>query len=169
MKMTIREAVLADFPTLLVLFRQLWPGKEISADRLHEVFSRAIASQVRKYFCAEIDGEVIGTIGITLKPSLWQEGTVIYIEELVVHEKYRSQGIGTRLMEHVRALALTIGCERLELDSAFHRVESHRLYERWGMEKRAFLFTLNLKTPNQALLPTTTAVTDPAAQAPRQP
>lgn len=86
----------------------------------------------------------MGFASLSVKDSLWQGGGVGYIEELVVDEKSRVQGIGTKLLEHAIALARENGCRRIELDSAFHRKDTHRFYERLGFESRAFLFSKGL-------------------------
>jgi GNAT superfamily N-acetyltransferase len=67
-----------------------------------------------------------------------------YIEEFVVDEKHRGQGIGIRLFEHLVAEAREKGCRRIELDSAFHRKEAHGFYGRFGFKSRAFLFSKEL-------------------------
>jgi GNAT superfamily N-acetyltransferase len=137
----VRPARLDDFDQLLPLFRQLWPTKLIVPARLREVFARVIATPTKQYFCA-MDGEhVVGLGAVSFKDNLWQEGVIAYVEELVVDEDCRGRGIGSQLLEHLIALARERGCRRIELDSGFHRPDAHRLYERHGLEKRAFLFS----------------------------
>lgn len=141
----LRPARLEDFDQLLVLFRQLWPTKLIVPARLREVFARVVATPYKYYLCA-VDGErVIGLGAVSFKDNLWQEGVIAYVEELVVHEDCRGRGIGSQLLEHLTALASERGCRRIELDSGFQRPDAHRLYERHGMAKRAFLFSRVLK------------------------
>lgn len=137
----IRPATLEDFDQLLVLFRQLWPTKTIVPDRLRGVFKRVIETPYKQYFCATDADRVVGLGAISYKDNLWQEGVIAYVEELVVDEARRGKGIGTQLLDHLVGLAQARGCRRIELDSAFHRVDAHRLYERVGMEKRAYLFS----------------------------
>jgi len=137
----IRPANPNDFDELLVLFRQLWPAKTIIEEQLRAVFIKVIATPYKKYFCALSDGRVVGLGAISFKDNLWQEGVVAYVEELVVLDSSRGQGIGTELLNHLFVLAREHKCKRIELDSAFHRLDAHRLYERVGFEKRAFLFS----------------------------
>lgn len=59
----------------------------------------------------------------------------IYIDDLVVSEMARSQGIGKILMDWLKNEAKALGCVSLSLDSANHRVNAHRFYEREGFEK----------------------------------
>ena len=137
----IRLADPNDFDELLVLFRQLWPTKTIIAEQLRAVFLKVIATPYKQYFCALLDGHVVGLAAISFKDNLWQEGVIAYVEELVVLDSVRGRGIGTKLLEHLFALAREHQCKRIELDTAFHRLDAQRLYERVGFEKRAFLFS----------------------------
>lgn len=137
----IRPASIDDFDQLLVLFRQLWPTKVILPERLKTIFARVVATPYKQYLCAVEGNRVIGLGAVSFKDNLWQEGTIAYVEELVVHEDYRGRGIRSRLLEHLIGLARDRDCRRIELDSAFHRAEAHRLYERHGFEKRAYLFS----------------------------
>ncbi len=130
-----------DFTDLLILFRQLWPTKAINEERLREVFLRVIAAPSRQYFCAVMDRRVVGLGSITIKDNLWQEGNIGYIEEIVVDEELRGNGIGTQLLEQLVLSAREAGCRRVELDSAFRRKQAHQFYERHGFENRAFLFS----------------------------
>jgi len=139
--MQIRRATQEDFDALLVLFRQLWPTKVIVPERLREVFLRVLATPQKQYFCAIVAGQPVGLGAISFKDNLWQEGVIAYVEELVVLDTMRGQGIGSQLLAHLIGLADAQGCRRIELDSAFHRTEAHRLYERYGLEKRAYLFS----------------------------
>lgn len=140
----IRKANADDFPDLLVLCQHLWPTKPIDPQRLHEVYLRAIALPDRRYFCAVEGQHVVGLGSVSFKDSLWQEGMIAHIEEIVVREAMRGQGIGTALLEHIIAAARERGCRRVELDSAFHRKEAHQFYERHGFENRAYLFSKTL-------------------------
>jgi GNAT superfamily N-acetyltransferase len=139
--LNIRPSKDEDFDQLLILFQQLWPTKTIVPTRLHEVFTRVISTPYKQYFCATEEDRIIGLGSISFKDNLWQEGVIAYIEEMVVLETYRGLGIGSKLLKHLIALADEKGCRRIELDSGFPRVDAHRLYERHGLEKRAYLFS----------------------------
>lgn len=137
----LRKARPMDFAQLLPLFRQLWPGKQINEKPFLDVFQRVLAADDRYYLCAVKGKRVVGLGSATFKDSLWQEGRIAHIEEIVVHEDLRGKGIGTQLLHQLICLARDAGCRRVELDSAFHRTEAHRFYERHGFENRAYLFS----------------------------
>jgi GNAT superfamily N-acetyltransferase len=77
---------------------------------------------------------------LKLKSNLWAEGAVGYVDEMVVDASCRGRGVGAQILEQLIAIA----CERVELDSAFHRKEAHALYESSGFQSRALLFSRSL-------------------------
>jgi Acetyltransferases len=140
----IRKCVSADFQQIAALLVQLWPQKAQNLSKLRGAFDRAMASTTQRYVCATENGEIVGFASFSMKNSLWQEALLANLDELVVDEASRGQGIGGALLDYVVEIARKTGCGRIELDSAFHRTEAHEFYERRGFEKRAFLFTMAL-------------------------
>lgn len=140
----IRDCKIEDFDAILKLLHQLWPQKMIHSELLREVYEKGICSKSNRYICAITDSKIVGFASLTVKGNLWQEGYLGHIDELVVDEPYRRQGIGNRLLENVIDLARRMDCRRIEIDSAFPRTEAHKFYEQRGFEKRAYLFSLGL-------------------------
>lgn len=58
------------------------------------------------------------------------------LEDIVVDEPYRGQGIGTLLIQHVIEEAKELGVKSLNLTSNPLRESANRLYLRLGFEKR---------------------------------
>lgn len=140
----IRKCTNADFAQVAPLLLQLWPNKAQNLSKLRGAFDRAMASTSQRYFCAVDNGDIVGFCSVSMKNSLWEEGSLANVDELVVDAAARGQGIGTALLDYVVDMARKAGCSRLELDSAFHRTDAHSFYERKAFEKRAFLFTMRL-------------------------
>src|SRR5687767_10759507 len=69
-------------------------------------------------------------------------GTVLYVDDLVTAAKHRSKGYGGQLLDWLLAEAKRHGCAYLELDSGVKRLDAHRFYERHGMQKAAFHFSI---------------------------
>ncbi|NJR65920.1 MAG: GNAT family N-acetyltransferase [Leptolyngbyaceae cyanobacterium CRU_2_3] len=60
-----------------------------------------------------------------------------YVSELFVHESVRGQGIGTQLLEAVKAEAESRGCSRLLLVNSRSRDSYKRkFYEKQGWQER---------------------------------
>ncbi len=134
-----------DFDAVLQLLRQLWPDKPVNPAALREVFDRALASDAQAYLCA-VDGDrVIGFASLTIKNSLWHEGRLAHVDELVVEATWRNRGIGAQLLGQIIELARRKGSRRVELDSALYRTDAHRFYQRLGFENRAHLLSKALE------------------------
>jgi GNAT superfamily N-acetyltransferase len=140
----IRKCTNSDFQQVAILLVQLWPQKVQNLAKLRAVYDRAMGSTAQRYVCAVENGEIVGFASLSFKNSLWQEASLASIDELVVAEAARGQGIGGALLDHVIDIARKTGCTRVELDSAFHRTEAHEFYDHRGFEKRAYLFTMEL-------------------------
>jgi GNAT superfamily N-acetyltransferase len=59
-------------------------------------------------------------------------GNALYIDDLVVSSEYRSKGYGAELVKYLEGVAVAIGVDAIRLDSAVHRLDAHRFYEREG-------------------------------------
>jgi GNAT superfamily N-acetyltransferase len=111
---------------------QLWPGKPLDSISLRRVYERTLASDQQVYLCAVCDQQVVGFGSLTIKSNRWNEAFVGYVDEMVVDGAHRGRGIGTQLLDHLMSWAREHGCNRIELDSAFHRKEARAFYERRG-------------------------------------
>jgi glucosamine-phosphate N-acetyltransferase len=138
--MKIRRCVVKDFEQVYRLLLQLWPGSPLKKEALKGVFARALKSRHDRYLCAVDKGAVVGFCSLNMRESLWQQGLLAHVDEIVVDAKYRNQGIGSALLEKAAAYARRKGCARVELDSAAHRRAAHRFYEGLGFAKRAYVF-----------------------------
>jgi Acetyltransferases len=137
----IRNASNEDFDSVYPLFEQLWPNKKLNRAELNKVFRRGITSQTDELFCAVLDGTVIGFCAYALVNNLWQEGYISYIYAMVVDEKQRGKGYGTKLISEAITKSKKQGMKRVELDSGFQREKAHEFYIKLGFEKRAYLFS----------------------------
>lgn len=140
----IRNYQQKDFDEVFELLKQLWPDKQLNKSSLKVVFEQLINSDKEEAICAETSGNVIGFCTLAVRNSLWQEGNMGHICELVVDESHRGNQIGTQLIKDICKIASERRCKKIELDSAFHRENAHKFYEKLGFENRAYLFSKNL-------------------------
>jgi glucosamine-phosphate N-acetyltransferase len=137
----VRKVSVEDFNDILLLLHQLWPDKELHEKLLSKAFLDALKSGNNEYFCSEADGKIVGFCSLTIMSTLWQEGYIGYINEMIVDQNFRGQGIGTYLLTTVIEVAKKKDCRAIELASAFHRNEAHGFYEGIGFTKGAYNFT----------------------------
>lgn len=141
MEFLIRNATNEDFNSVYPLFEQLWPNKTLNRAELDKVFSRGVTSEKDELFCAVLDGTIIGFCAYAIVNNLWQEGYISYIYAMVVDERQRGKGYGTKLISEAITKSKKQGMKRVELDSGFQREKAHEFYVKFGFEKRAYLFS----------------------------
>ena len=137
-------AIFSHFNEVLGLFHQLWPSKEINENSMKQVFDNGLRSKNDVFYCAEINGKVVGFCSYAIMNSFWQGGKIAYIYSMIVEEKLRGNGIGRKLIYEVCNDAKVYGCKKMELDSGFQRERAHKFYETIGFSKRAYKFSSDL-------------------------
>ncbi|MHB0935998.1 MAG: GNAT family N-acetyltransferase [Armatimonadota bacterium] len=142
--LTIRPCTGDDFPAVFAVLHQLWPGQELEEERMSRSFATCLAADAGRYLVTEMDGRIVGFCSLSVTHYLRNPGIVGQIDEFVVDESVRRQGVGSRLLEVCVELAKARGCGVLELDSSFHRTWAHGFYEKRGFKKRAWRFSRKL-------------------------
>lgn len=73
-------------------------------------------------------------------------GKYLYVEDLVTHPNYRSQGYGAQLLDWLKIHGKEQhACAHLCLDSGLQRTEAHRFYEGQHVPRVGFHFTTSLE------------------------
>ncbi len=141
----IRKAAEHDAAAISAILRELGWFEYLSAETTQETEQRVRrhialfnADDSHSLYVAESSGgEVVGYAAIHWLPYLFLKGPEGYLSELFVRESERGKGIGTRLMEVIKAEARVHGCSRLMLVNSRSR-ESYRrgFYKELGWEER---------------------------------
>jgi ribosomal protein S18 acetylase RimI-like enzyme len=83
---------------------------------------------------ARIGGDIVGALTLVLFPV--PTGTRAWIEDVVVDEAARGQGVGAALTREAVRLARAGGARTVDLTSRPSRAAANRLYERLGFQLR---------------------------------
>lgn len=117
MKVQIRTGTERDIPEILKLVHELAVFEkaanevEVSVSQMQEWgFGKTPLFQ---FFVAEIEGQVIGMALYYFKYSTWK-GKCVFLEDIIVTEKYRMRKIGSLLFEAVVQVAKKEKVKRLE-------------------------------------------------------
>ncbi len=78
--------------------------------------------------------EIVGTAMVIVYPTMLRFES--RIEDVVVDESARGQGVGEALVRECIEVARRHGASIIELQTARVRVAANRLYERMGFERR---------------------------------
>ena len=97
------------------------------------------------------DGVIVGFGSPHIEPQLHHVGLAGEIQELVVHETVRSEGIGAELVSRLEERVKKLGCASLEVTTRKKWVDAQRFYERVGFKKTHVNFTKALITQKHQL------------------
>jgi GNAT superfamily N-acetyltransferase len=137
--LTFRPATRADVPAIVRLLAADDLGRTREdvgpslPDSYHAAFDAIARDGCNELVVVEADGEVIGTLQLTVIPSLtYRGGSRAQIEAVRVDERLRGQQVGQRLIEWAIARARERGCHMVQLTTDKRRKDAHRFYQRLG-------------------------------------
>jgi len=94
------------------------------------------------------DGEIcLGISGFWIGTKLWC-GKYLELDNIVVVEKYRSQGIGKLIFDFLHKKAMEHDCTMLSLDSYTINFKAHKFFYNEGYSPKGFHFINILKKEN---------------------
>ncbi len=145
MSMIIRPAQLSDYDDFCELMAQIdkyhrdeYPDifREAHPVRTREYFSDVLNDDTEHILVAEIDGQVVGSVqwlvSFARELPILQPRTALKIETLVVHDDFRRQGIGRKLMTKVEEWARAHQISNLELGVWLFNESAIKFYESLG-------------------------------------
>jgi ribosomal protein S18 acetylase RimI-like enzyme len=117
-------------------FRRLTPQLSSSADPPdHGALNRIVSSSASTLLIARSGDEIAGTLTLVMFPI--PTGFRAWIEDVIVDEAARGQGIGEILTTEALNLAQAAGARTVDLTSRPSREAAGRLYERVGFKSRS--------------------------------
>jgi GNAT superfamily N-acetyltransferase len=135
MNVIIRKGEKSDLPQVLLLIRELAlfekapdavtnTVKEMERDGFsdHPVFG---------FHVAELDGTIAGMALYFVKYSTWK-GKGLYLDDLIVSEKYRSKGIGKKLFDAFMQEAKAIGAKQVHWQVLDWNTPAVEFYKKLG-------------------------------------
>ena len=138
--MVIRNALPSDASAIYKLYKQLVGEDAVS------VTANGIAALVThraQLLVCEINQVVVGTVLIQLCADvMYAEQPFAVVENLVVDEGYRNQGVCAAMLAAVERISLDADCSKIMLMSSVPRTEAHRAFLRAGYSgdaKRGFV------------------------------
>lgn len=136
---TIRDAVKADVSTIIRLLRddELGQGREsgeaTDADAYRHAFDEIDDDPKNRLIVADLDGDVVACMQITVIPHLvFCGGKRLQIEGVRVDKAFRSQNIGQQMINWAIDVARETGCHLVQLTSNKLRKDAQRFYENAG-------------------------------------
>ena len=88
-----------------------------------------------------VDETIVGYLSYFIKNG---HAKKLDVDQLVILEKYRNQGLGKKLMEEVKNIALKNNCVRLELNCWLFNDNAINMYEHIGFKKQRIIYEMEL-------------------------
>jgi GNAT superfamily N-acetyltransferase len=133
--MIIRKGAPADMPAVLALIQELAvferePNAVVVtvADLVRDGFQE---NPLFYTFVAEVNGEIVGMALFYYRYSTWK-GKTIHLEDLILKENYRKQGIGFALYQKVIETGSREGVRRIEWNVLDWNTPAINFYEKTG-------------------------------------
>lgn len=137
---TIRPAVASDGPTLFTLARAFATSFAVEPAAFESTFAELLTHPDALLAVAEDDGKVIGYLLGFDHPTFFANGRVAWVEEIMVGEPFRRQGVGRRLMEALGEWAVSRDAKMIALATR----RAANFYQTLGYEESAAYFRKQL-------------------------
>lgn len=131
----VRRAVPTDADALVRLGGQLAYGHEPARGGVERVLEAFGATESRALWVVELDGAVSGYLAAHSLPAVFGGFEFVHVEELVVSESKRGQGLGTVLLRAAEGWASARGARYVQLATS----RAQAFYEARGYEGRSTL------------------------------
>ncbi len=142
--MNYREGIRQDSESIVSF--QVAMAKETEEIELdHETCRRGVAAvfddpSLGRYFVAEHDGKVVGSLLITYEWSDWRAGLVWWIQSVYVTPELRRRGVYRGLYDQVRRIASADGAIRgIRLYVDRRNTRAQNVYETLGMNGEHYI------------------------------
>jgi ribosomal protein S18 acetylase RimI-like enzyme len=143
----MRKAIEADIPAVLALYAQpgASAGSVMPLADAQTAFRRMSAHPGYALYVAEHGGALVGTFVLHIIENLAHQGApTAVVENVVVDERCRGQGIGTAMMRFAMGEARRHRCYKLTLSSNLTRERAHAFYDALGFERHGYSFVVKL-------------------------
>lgn len=123
------------------LIQQLYP--DYSTEKYHDLLSAMLPNNYRQLIVVA-NGITIGLAGFWIGTKLWS-GKYLELDNVVVHEDFRSKGIGSIMTDYLNQKAMDEQCNMIVLDAFSTNFGAHKFYMNHGFVPKGFHFIKFLK------------------------
>lgn len=142
-QLKIREITLDDLDRVYELMNILYKGK-LKYDRFKEIYKLKLQDKNSYYIVAIENDNIVGVLTSELQEKLHRDKLQLFIEDLIVEESKRNNGIGSSLLENAINYAKNNNCEVVELTSYKDEIKAHKFYENNGFINHSIKFKMYL-------------------------
>lgn len=136
--MIIERASLLDAKAVYGLTNEL-EEKRLPWDGFCRTYEALLRSPCDSVFVLR-EEEIRGYVHVRIAPQLHHAAPIAEVQELVIGDRWRGQGLGSELIVFALAFCKECGALQVELTSNFTRAGAHRFYEREGFRKTSYKY-----------------------------
>ena len=131
-----RTAIIEDLGALLDLFRVSDVSAPIEPlERARDIWRQTLGHNGVTIFVSEVEAKIVATCMLITAPNLLRSGrSHAFLENVVAHPAYQSQGHGRAVVEAALAKAWSADCHHVMMQSGRVDPRVHRFYERCGFK-----------------------------------
>lgn len=145
----LRDAKVEDAQDVLRLIHQMVELEGDISPLTSAYVAHYIVNPNSHILLADQDGQVVGLISYSIRPDLYHAADCCLIQELVVDEAYRSQGIGGQLLEALLSRMQSRGVVEVSLGVGSDNVDAIRFYQAHGISEQAVLLEKHYRSGDQ--------------------
>ena len=118
------------------LIQQLYP--DYTLEKYEDLLAAMIPHNYKQIIVVE-NGKTIGLAGFWIGTKLWS-GKYLEMDNVVVHENFRSNGIGSIMTNYLNQKAIDEDCKMIVLDAFSTNFGAHKFYMNHGFVPKGFHF-----------------------------
>ena len=141
--MLIRKAEMRDAAAVYALICEL-EEQVLPQPEFEKIFGILLKLPEHFLLIGEIDSRAAAFLHLRVEWQLHHAAKIAEVLEFDVAQSYRCRQLGGQFFAYAKKLAQDNGCLQLELSSNMLREKAHGFYERQGMHKFHYKFTLPL-------------------------
>jgi ribosomal protein S18 acetylase RimI-like enzyme len=133
----VREAKNSDAAMIVQLIGELAATGGEHSPITEAYVAKYLASPVSRILLAEVQGQIAGLLSYSLRPDLYHAGDSCLVEELIVSEMFRGQGIGSALLMALMTRLEAAGCAEVSVSTMPDNVQAIHFYQKHGLTDEA--------------------------------
>ena len=149
MKFQVREATINDIDKgLLEVFiegyRYHQEGRpDIFANISDEILKNDLIKNFERLSTIVIldNDKIVGYLSYNIKK---KHSIKMHVDQLIILQEYRGKGLGKKLMDEVKNIAIINNCERIELDCWLFNENALAMYEHIGYKRQRIIYEMLL-------------------------
>ena len=147
MNLMIRKANRDDLKDILAIYAEpdIDNGNVLDLNNAEAMLDKMKHYPDYTLYVATTANKVVGSFALLIMDNLAHMGAPsAVVEDVVVHSKWRSRGIGSQMIRLAMEKAKKAKCYKLTLSCNINRDRAHKFYESLGFEKHGYSFLIRL-------------------------